>query len=254
MSKALVIKGADFSANAVEQIVIEENVPCTGLELSISGQSVEFVGDTLTTTAAKTPADTTDVITYSSSNEKIATVDSNGVVTVIGIGEATITATCGAITASVTVNQQNSIKVGNLVNIADYFPDGTGGQNTAGRVAALSGQRAIGQAYDGTSNVKVYNGETAGVQVIPIPYGARYVFLHGAIESADAASGRQVCFDIEHMSVYSGNEYATYLSQGSSMNQLYKREIVNYDATGIMLRHPGSSEINAFDYITFSVS
>ena len=254
MSKALVIKGADFSANAVEQIVIEENIPCTGLELSISGQSVEFAGDTLTIAATKTPVDTTDVITYSSSNEKIATVDSNGVVTVIGIGEATITATCGAITASVTVNQQGSIKVGNLVNIADYFPDGTSGQNTAGRVAYLSGQRAIGQAYDGTSNVKVYNGEKAGVQVIPIPYGARYAYLHGAIESVNAAGGRQVYFDIEHMSVYSGNEYATYLNSSSSMDQLYKREIVNNDATGLMLRHPGSSEINAFDYITFSAT
>lgn len=254
MSKALVIKGADFSANAVEQIVIEENIPCTGLELSISGQSVEFAGDTLTITAAKTPVDTTDEIMYSSSNEKIATVDSNGVVTVIGIGEATITATCGTITASVTVNQQGSIKVGNLVNIADYFPDGTSGQNTAGRVAVLSGQRAIGQAYDGTVNVKVYNGETAGVQVIPIPYGARYVYLHAAIEEAYGSSGKHTYFDIENMSVYSGNEYATYLNAGSSMSQSYKRELVNHDATGLMIRNVGSAEIDAFDYITFSVS
>lgn len=254
MSKALVIKGADFSTNAVEQIVIEENIPCTGLELSISGQSVEFVGDTLTITATKTPVDTTDGITYNSSNEKIATVSGNGVVTVIGIGEATITATCGAITASVTVNQQNSIKVGNIVNIADYFPDGTGGQNTAGRVAALSGQRAIGQAYDGTSNVKVYNGETAGVQVIPIPYGARYVFLHAANGEAFGTSGRHTYFDIENMSVYSGNEYATYLNAGSSMSQAYKRELVNHDATGLMIRNTGSPEINAFDYITFSAT
>lgn len=253
MSKALVIKGADFSINALEQITIEDNVPCTALALSISAQSVEYAGDTLAITASKTPADTTDVLTYSSSEPRIATVDNNGVVTVHGIGTATITATCGEITATVTVNQAGSIKVGNLVNVSGYYPTNTGGVGTAARLAALDGQRTIGIAFDNNPNLRIQNGATVGVEIIPIPYGANYAHLHASVEGTSTTGGKQVFYDIDNLVDVSGIEYAAYLSEGSSMSQSYKRELANHDATGLMLRHSGT-EGDVFDYITFSVS
>lgn len=94
MSKALVIKGANFLANAVEQISISEPVPCTGISLSQNTLSFSHIGDTAMLTATLTPADTTEAVTWVSSNPDVATV-SNGVITSVGVGQATITVACG---------------------------------------------------------------------------------------------------------------------------------------------------------------
>lgn len=109
MSKALVIKGANFLANRIEQIVISYPIPCTGISLSQSTITFSTIGATATLTATLTPADTTEALTWVSSDDDVATV-TNGVVTCVGIGTATITATCGeqiatcAVTASVEIN------------------------------------------------------------------------------------------------------------------------------------------------------
>jgi uncharacterized protein YjdB len=109
MSKALVIKGANFFTNRIEQIVISEPIPCTGISLSQNTLAFTAIGATATLTATLTPADTTESLTWTSSDDDVVTV-SNGVVTCSGIGTATITATCGeqvatcAVTVSVTIN------------------------------------------------------------------------------------------------------------------------------------------------------
>lgn len=51
---------------------------------------------------ANTTDDVADVITWASSNEEVATVDAEGNITLVGIGEVTITATCGALTDACT--------------------------------------------------------------------------------------------------------------------------------------------------------
>lgn len=66
-------------------------------------------GKTETLTATIEPADVLDkTITWTSSDEKIATVDENGTVTAVGAGEATITARVGIIeaTCKVTVKEK----------------------------------------------------------------------------------------------------------------------------------------------------
>lgn len=100
---ALVLKGADFSANKVTTITIsEEDKPCTGITLDQSSVTVTALGD-FTLSATVTPADTTDDVIWTSSDETVATV-TNDIVSVVGLGTATITATCGNQTATCTVN------------------------------------------------------------------------------------------------------------------------------------------------------
>lgn len=103
IKNALVIKGANFAANKLTTVtfVVDEK-PCTAIALSESSKTVTTLGN-FTLTAAVTPADTTDEVLWSSSNESVATV-ADGVVTVVGLGSATITATCGEQTATCAVS------------------------------------------------------------------------------------------------------------------------------------------------------
>lgn len=75
-----------------------------GLNLDVTLAQIDK-DQTLQLTAEKNPIDTsnTDAITWSSSDEKIATVDENGLVTGVGNGTATITASCGDFKATCKV-------------------------------------------------------------------------------------------------------------------------------------------------------
>ena len=100
MAKALLIKGANFSTNKVTTITFG-NIECTGIsfaqdEITITGSETVEVEYTVT------PANTTDEVVWSSSDNSVVSV-SAGVLTAEGIGTATITATCGNFSASATV-------------------------------------------------------------------------------------------------------------------------------------------------------
>ncbi len=81
-------------------------VPAIGLTINPNSQSI-FVGDTVKLVANPIPEDTTDKITWSSSNESIATVSQDGTVTGKAKGVATITVTCGNKTASCAITVSN---------------------------------------------------------------------------------------------------------------------------------------------------
>ena len=100
MATTLVIKNADFSVNKLDTVTFLSN-PCTGITISQNALTAD-IGDTETLTATPTPSDTSDAVIWSSSDANVATV-SSGVVTAIGIGSATITATCGHYSASCAV-------------------------------------------------------------------------------------------------------------------------------------------------------
>ncbi|HIY21531.1 MAG TPA: S-layer homology domain-containing protein [Candidatus Flavonifractor merdigallinarum] len=78
----------------------------TALTLSSSSFTVN-TGATQTLKATLTPANTTLPVTWSSSNPAVATV-SNGTVTGVAAGTATITAKCGTLTATSTVTVQKT--------------------------------------------------------------------------------------------------------------------------------------------------
>ena len=83
-----------------------DSVSAESVTLSETTLTLE-IGDTETLTATVTPADTTDTVEWSSSDETVATVE-NGVVTAVGRGTATITATAGGASATCTVEVQRT--------------------------------------------------------------------------------------------------------------------------------------------------
>lgn len=92
MGKALVIKNADFSENKVATVEFLD-IPCTGV--SFASSSIELTGlGEATIEYSVTPANTTDDVILTSSDPSILTV-SGTTVTAVGIGECTLTLTCG---------------------------------------------------------------------------------------------------------------------------------------------------------------
>ena len=72
-----------------------QEIPATNVTLSPTSVTLSVNGgkynNTTQLTATITPANATDVITWSSSNTGVARVDANGLVTAVGLGTATIT-------------------------------------------------------------------------------------------------------------------------------------------------------------------
>ncbi|MDE6562582.1 MAG: Ig-like domain-containing protein, partial [Muribaculaceae bacterium] len=78
-------------------------IDATDLTLSLNTAELK-VGETVTLEATVIPDNATDkTVTWKSDNEEVATVDSNGMVTAVSLGEATITAACGQVTATCKV-------------------------------------------------------------------------------------------------------------------------------------------------------
>ena len=103
MSKALIIKDVDFSVNKLATISFSDSKPCTGISLNHSTYSLTSIGATVTLEATLTPSDTTDELSWATSDSGVATVSNSGVVTAVGVGTATITATCGNQSATCTI-------------------------------------------------------------------------------------------------------------------------------------------------------
>ena len=94
---------------ATEKYDPNASVPATGISLSKTSLSLTK-GNTATLTATVTPSGSSDSVTWTSSNTSVATV-SDGVVTAVGNGSATITAKAGSksATCSVTVTSNYDV-------------------------------------------------------------------------------------------------------------------------------------------------
>lgn len=140
MSKnALVLKGTNFSANKLTTVeLVTEEIPCTAISLSESSKTVTSVTP-FTLTATVTPANTTDEVEWSTSDSSVATV-ADGVVTIVGVGTATITVTCGQQTANCSVDASE------IVVDADYGFFNCGQNDTT-----------FLRSYDGLGYFTIYN-------------------------------------------------------------------------------------------------
>ena len=104
---ALSLQVWDWAKNKGDTAVSATPVPMTSLSVSPASASL-VAGETVTLSASHTPAEAnvTDVV-WSSSDEAVATVSADGVVSAVGAGDATITVadpTQPSVTASATVH------------------------------------------------------------------------------------------------------------------------------------------------------
>ncbi len=102
--KNYLVSGAKVSYDGTGNIKVwTVTMPVSGVTLDKTRAELQ-VGKTLTLTATVTPDNATDkTVTWTSNNDAVATVDTNGVVTAKAEGTATITATSGGKTATCTV-------------------------------------------------------------------------------------------------------------------------------------------------------
>lgn len=138
-----------YDIDGIVHIMLEKRVsPADTYSFTLTSDKTSYIaGDTTQLTALAMinyTQDTTATITYSSSNETIATVDDNGLVTFIGDGNATITATWveqlltdsvsflvsanpSAKSYTITITQSGELTVGGVVRT--FYPtlrDNTG--------------------------------------------------------------------------------------------------------------------------------
>ena len=105
MAKTILIKGADFSANKVATVDFDR-VHTTDIEIE-SSVSMESLGATHQITYTLTPSNSGDPIQWSSSDTSVCTVNDSGVVTAVGCGTATITATSNGHSDTCSVSNTN---------------------------------------------------------------------------------------------------------------------------------------------------
>ena len=151
---------------------IAEGIPCTGIALDQDTLTFESAEETKTLTATLTPANTTDTIEWTSSNNNIATVNSSGVVTIHGIGSATITATCGTQTATASISQVTLKAQYGTKKVTGY---NIGQNDTILKLSKSSGTNCIAQGYheDNTDlHVRYGRMDDVDVEMIRVPYGA----------------------------------------------------------------------------------
>ena len=138
----ITLNGIKLASATCAVTVNAETVPATSITLD---QTTLYLysntsANTATLTATVEPGDTTDVISWSSSDPTVATVDANGLVTAVADGTATITATAGTqkATCTVTVSTYNP-PAPTRYNIT--VADSAGGTVDASASAAVSGKK-----------------------------------------------------------------------------------------------------------------
>lgn len=169
MGYALKMKNVGFSDVAVDRVTYVIPVPCEGVSLNKDTLTFESVGETDTLVATLTPYDTTDSVIWASSDDAVASV-ADGVVTIHGIGSATITVTCGNYSASASIAQTSIKPYGGSKTVDGKIASE---QNGIIKITSTAGQSTVGQEYSAdTVSLHAQGGDTSNVQLIPVPYGA----------------------------------------------------------------------------------
>lgn len=209
MSKALVIKGANFLANRIEQITISDPIPCTGISLSQESLTFDSIGATATLSATLTPADTTEALTWVSSNEDVATVE-NGIVTCVGVGSATITATCGTFNATCDVTSTLTVVADDVWVVDDGYKYGGSvslpTKNYISRSSDAAG-RLFYSATDELGGYRAFSGAAnAGKYAIPFPKGTTKIVFTKPDGATKYHFGFATCNTLERQTYVTGSD------------------------------------------------
>lgn len=103
----------------------------TGVEIKNNGTTITnggacksgtiYVGDSLTLVAKPKPTDADEKeVTWTSNNSSVATVNANGVVSVSGVGSATITAKIGSVSSTCTISSKKQEEIDKPIESTCY--------------------------------------------------------------------------------------------------------------------------------------
>lgn len=238
------------------------STPCTGITLDESSATITGIGTTKTLTATVSPDGCTDTVEWASSNTDVATI-SDGIVTAVGVGSATITVTCGSYSATCTVTVKAYMDLSNFVtgaNVTASTNSLSGGGNGIGGLTTNGGSSRLSVASE--SGTLKLAGASVDCYPIQIPKNAK------SIRISNTSSG---VLKIERIGFFDSTKYpmsgyetvATFVdgsSPGSTASE-YNFNIPTYtgnfaiDSMTICFRNL-STDIQASDmsYITVEFS
>ncbi len=112
------------------------------------------VGTSFKVTAIVTPQDTEHALVWSSGNQDVCTIDSEGVVTVRSAGNAAITATVGTVSDSVIIQGIDSVSAGSDRGLPVYTGGSyvSAGQSNGGSNDNPNGNTSTGDSQSGVSS------------------------------------------------------------------------------------------------------
>lgn len=225
-SKALVIKGVNFSTNRIKTVSFGEEVPCTAVSLSQSSITFTALG-TYTLTATPTPSNTTDSVVWSTSDSSVATVDS-GVVTAVGIGTATITATCGTQTATCSVSVSVTLSNSDFAMIDHKVNSGTDLNNGKDYLSAYGDSSDTYKKYEmalsATATTSGYKACTGTNEL----YDAKYPIMipnNATVIEAEVPNGTTLSSTT--VIYFKSSEQPSYSISGKGTKVVYKGNAVN---------------------------
>lgn len=111
------------------------------------------VGTSLKVTAIVTPDDNDRAIVWTSSNEAVFTVDKDGIITIVGEGVATLTATVGSVSDAVVIEGIRSIADGSDNGFSVYIPSSGNTYSESNNSGAGTGSGTGGGSSNGGSTV-----------------------------------------------------------------------------------------------------
>ena len=167
----------DYSENVTDKYTVKQYnsiskpVWCTGISLNKNNVTFNDIDDTDTLVATVSPVNTTEEVVWYSSNSSVCTVDL-GVITAKDYGNATITATCGAYSASCSVYVSDEI---DYVVVSGYIPKRLSSDGDASGISsdstATSSNTALATNSSDTSIYTIANNmspDTSPYRFVPI--------------------------------------------------------------------------------------
>ncbi|MBQ4366528.1 MAG: Ig domain-containing protein, partial [Muribaculaceae bacterium] len=211
------------------------------ITLALNEQSIEFTvpGDTKTLIATITPDNTGLTPTWKSSDETVATVDANGVVTATGEGECDITATVLDKTATchVTVNTTITISLesdkyivapNDILNITPMFDP----VETDIKVTSSDPTIALARVIKSNNAATGLRAPVAGTQTVRV-FGLKLGTATITIESVDGKATPATCIvtvetvtGIEDINVNNSGKHQRYNVLGQPVGDDYRGFVI----------------------------
>ena len=203
------------NGSITDSFTITKSIPADSVTLDQTSLTLE-AGSTATLTATVTPDTATDPsLTWTSSNEDVATVDENGLVTAVSEGSATITATAASgVSAScqVTVNRKIAFDPSNLVmNIGN----------------------------DESQVIFVWYNQTASADTLVFG-GQSYVAATEEATQDGYIINRVVINDLKP-----NTEYSYYIENGEDVSDTYTYTTGNFDSNSLDMMIVGDPQIGS---------